>query len=90
MAACGKDDETPTTAGPTTTVSAGAEQGREIKVGVVVPKTGALAAFATPFDWVHGQWERPSPAAFSVVTERNTSSRSWSRILSLTAVGVPQ
>ena len=52
IAACGDKEET------TTTASAGAEAGREIKIGVVVPKTGALAAFATPFDWVHGQWTK--------------------------------
>jgi len=48
---------TTTTAGATTT-TAGVEPGREIKVGVVVPKTGALAAFATPFDWVNEQWQK--------------------------------
>jgi branched-chain amino acid transport system substrate-binding protein len=45
-----------TTVAPTTTVSSGAAAGREIKVGVVVPKTGALAAFATPFDFVLEKW----------------------------------
>jgi branched-chain amino acid transport system substrate-binding protein len=39
-------------------VSAAAEAGREIKVGIVVPKTGPLAAFAGPFDWVHEQWKK--------------------------------
>jgi branched-chain amino acid transport system substrate-binding protein len=55
---------TPTTVGgtttlaPTTTVSTGPEQGREIKVGIVVPKTGALSTFMIPFDWVYGQWNK--------------------------------
>ena len=35
-----------------------AETGREIKVGIVVPKTGALATFTIPFDWVQGQWTK--------------------------------
>ena len=43
-------EATTTTAGATTTVSASAEVGREIKVGIVIPKTGPLAAFAGPFD----------------------------------------
>ena len=71
VAACGGTEETTTTAGPvttvgptttgagaTTTVSAAAEAGREIKVGIAMPKTGALATFAVPFDWVHEQWTR--------------------------------
>ena len=49
---------TETTAGATTTVSAAAEAGREIKVGCVFPKTGPLAAFAGPFDWVKDQWTK--------------------------------
>ena len=49
---------TTTAAAETTTVSAAAEAGREIKVGVVVPKTGPLAAFAGPFDWVNSQWKK--------------------------------
>jgi branched-chain amino acid transport system substrate-binding protein len=49
---------TTTTAGATTTVSAGPEAGREIKVGIVVPKTGPLATFMIPFDWVQGQWTK--------------------------------
>lgn len=40
-----------TAAGSTTTVSAGAQSGREIKVGLVQPKTGAFAAFAVSDDW---------------------------------------
>jgi branched-chain amino acid transport system substrate-binding protein len=47
---------TTTTGGATTTVSASVETGREIKVGAVVPKTGPLAPFAGPFDWVNDQW----------------------------------
>jgi len=47
---------TETTAGATTTVAAEAELGRELKVGISVPKTGPLAVFAAPFDWVHDQW----------------------------------
>lgn len=67
VAACGGDDETTTTAaggeattttagtgttaGATTTVSAGGEAGRELKVGLVEPKTGPLASYAIPNDW---------------------------------------
>jgi branched-chain amino acid transport system substrate-binding protein len=40
-----------TTAGATTTVSAGPEAGRDIKLGLVSPKTGALALFAKADDW---------------------------------------
>jgi branched-chain amino acid transport system substrate-binding protein len=42
---------TATTAGSTTTVSAGPEAGRDIKLGLVSPKTGALALFAKADDW---------------------------------------
>jgi branched-chain amino acid transport system substrate-binding protein len=43
---------TATTAAPmTTTTAAAAEMGREIKVGVVMPKTGALAAFGPADEW---------------------------------------
>ena len=53
---------TPTTAGPTTTAAgpattsgptttAGPTAGRDIKLGLVSPKTGALAAFALADDW---------------------------------------
>jgi branched-chain amino acid transport system substrate-binding protein len=51
VSACGGTKETGTT------VSASVETGREIKVGCVVPKTGALAPFAGPFDYVKGRWE---------------------------------
>ena len=40
-----------TAAASTTTVSAAAEMGREIKVGVVMPKTGPLAAFGPADEW---------------------------------------
>jgi branched-chain amino acid transport system substrate-binding protein len=42
---------TETTAGATTTVSAAAESGRDLKLGLIEPKTGALAAFAIADDW---------------------------------------
>jgi branched-chain amino acid transport system substrate-binding protein len=72
VAACGGSEETTITAGPTTTagatattlagaettVTAAVETGREIKIGAVVPKTGPLAAFAGPFDWVNDQWSK--------------------------------
>ncbi len=48
---------TETTVGATSTVAAEAEMGRELKVGISVPKTGPLAVFAAPFDWVHDQWK---------------------------------
>jgi branched-chain amino acid transport system substrate-binding protein len=65
VAACGGTEETTTTggatttAGPTTTiaaasttaVSAGPETGRELKIGLVSPQTGAFAAFAVADDW---------------------------------------
>jgi branched-chain amino acid transport system substrate-binding protein len=35
----------------TTTASAGAQAGRDIKIGLVAPSTGALASFATPDGW---------------------------------------
>lgn len=46
--------ETTTTVagGSTTTVSSAAEAGREIKIGVVSPQTGALASFAKPDQWI--------------------------------------
>jgi branched-chain amino acid transport system substrate-binding protein len=49
-AACGTETETTTTGGATTT--AGPEQGRPIKIGVVTPLTGALASFAKPDQWI--------------------------------------
>lgn len=72
LAACGGETETTTTAagattttpttpsseGATTTVSTGAEAGRVIKVGCVIPKTGALSTFVTPFDWCNEQWQK--------------------------------
>lgn len=62
LAACGEEEATSTTAvttGPTTTmapasttsVSAGPEMGREIKIGLVSAKTGALASFAVADEW---------------------------------------
>jgi branched-chain amino acid transport system substrate-binding protein len=49
---------TTTTAAPasTTTVAASAEEGRVIKVGYVMPKTGAIASFAIPTDWIIQHW----------------------------------
>ena len=70
VAACGGDEKTTTTASPSTTagattttagataVSTGADTGRAIKVGIAVPKTGALSTFTIPFDWVQGQWTK--------------------------------
>jgi branched-chain amino acid transport system substrate-binding protein len=73
VAACGGTEETTTTAGPvttagpaTTTTTAGvattvttaAEVGKQLKIGLVVPKTGALSTFMAPFDWVSGQWTK--------------------------------
>ena len=67
LAACGEEETTTTTAAATsttaaasttttapastTTVSSGPEAGRAIKIGLVTPQTGALAAFATPDDY---------------------------------------
>jgi branched-chain amino acid transport system substrate-binding protein len=69
LAACG-DGETTSTHGAittsgnttttvpasTTTVAASGEEGREIKVGYVIPKTGALASFGIPSDWIMQHW----------------------------------
>lgn len=46
----------PTTAstGSTTTVTTAAEMGREVKVGVIIPKTGYLALFGVSDDWSLG------------------------------------
>jgi branched-chain amino acid transport system substrate-binding protein len=68
VAACGGTEETTTTAAaattttaagattttgaPTTTTAAGPEAGRAIKIGVLSPKTGALASFAKPDAWI--------------------------------------
>jgi branched-chain amino acid transport system substrate-binding protein len=67
LAACGAEETTTTTAGPTTTAApgtttttaapetttttAGPEAGREIKVGVVSPLTGPIAIFAIADKW---------------------------------------
>ncbi len=69
LGACGEGASTTTTAGsPTTTgeaptggasgatVSTGPERGREVRIGCVVPKTGPLAAFASPFDYILERW----------------------------------
>jgi branched-chain amino acid transport system substrate-binding protein len=72
LAACGGTEETTTTkAGATTTtgaattstagasttmVSAGAQAGREIKVGFVDSITGAIAAFGIPGKWCVERW----------------------------------
>ncbi len=45
---------TDTTAGASTTVDTSAESGRDLKIGLVEPKTGALAAFALADDWYIG------------------------------------
>ena len=42
---------TESTAGATTTVAVAAESGAELKIGLVEPKTGNLAAFALADDW---------------------------------------
>jgi branched-chain amino acid transport system substrate-binding protein len=42
---------TATTGGATTTVSAAAEVGAEIKLGDVIPQTGALSIFGVPEQW---------------------------------------
>ncbi len=36
----------------TTTTAAGVETGREIKIGVIYPKTGAISSFAKPDEWI--------------------------------------
>jgi branched-chain amino acid transport system substrate-binding protein len=53
--ACGKGATTATTG---TSVSTSAESGKELKIGIVMPKTGALSTFAVPFDWIYGEWQR--------------------------------
>ena len=47
---------TTTVPASTTTVSASAEAGREIKVGYVVPQTGAIASFGIPSPWIIDHW----------------------------------
>jgi branched-chain amino acid transport system substrate-binding protein len=76
VAACGSETTTTTAAasttissaatttlaaGTTTTVAASVEEGREIKVGLVAPKTGALASFAIPVDWIVEHWKAQLP-----------------------------
>lgn len=46
------------TSGESTTTSAGAEQGRAIKVGVVAPLTGIYAAFASTLNWSMDCWKQ--------------------------------
>ena len=71
VAACGGTEETTTTtagpattagvtttAGAETTVTTAAEVGSELTVGLVLPVTGALSTFMTPFEWVKGQWTK--------------------------------
>jgi branched-chain amino acid transport system substrate-binding protein len=63
LAGCGGEDTSTTTsaaeapAGDTTTVAAGAETGREIKVGFVTPITGALASFGIPDNYCVDRWK---------------------------------
>jgi branched-chain amino acid transport system substrate-binding protein len=54
VAACGGTAGTTTTAAPasSTTTAASVEAGRPIKLGLVYPKTGALASFAKPDEWI--------------------------------------
>ncbi len=66
VAACGGTEETTTTAaavtttlagettttGAETTTTAGAQAGRDVKIGVISPKTGSLASFAKPDEWI--------------------------------------
>jgi branched-chain amino acid transport system substrate-binding protein len=47
----------PATTGASTTASAGAETGREIKVGFVSPLTGAIALFGVPDQYCAGRWK---------------------------------
>ncbi|MFH0915472.1 MAG: ABC transporter substrate-binding protein [bacterium] len=70
VAACGEETGTATTAGATTTtagatttatagstttVSTGPEAGRDLKIGVISPETGALAPFAVGVNWTIGR-----------------------------------
>lgn len=48
---------TTTTAAPTTSASAGAETGREIKVGFVSPLTGPIALFGVPDQYCAARWK---------------------------------
>ena len=58
VTACGEEGAnaattgaTGTTAASSTTVKSGAEGGRTLKLGVIAPQTGALAAFASSVNW---------------------------------------
>jgi branched-chain amino acid transport system substrate-binding protein len=71
FAACAEEETTTTTAAPTsttagatttteaqtTTTAASAEEGRPVKVGVTMPKTGIYAAFAEPMDFLIEQFK---------------------------------
>ena len=69
LAACGGGATTTTTAAPgtttttageailTTTVTAAPEAGRDVKVGVVAPMTGMLAAFSPSANWQIDCWK---------------------------------
>jgi branched-chain amino acid transport system substrate-binding protein len=48
---------TTTAPASTTSVTAATEAGREIKVGLVAPRTGAIASFAIPLDWIVEHWK---------------------------------
>ena len=81
--------ETTTTAGgeTTTTVSAEAEMGREVKLGFVVPLTGAYSLAAVPARYVVKRWEEfiadgvvlgdgiKHPIKIEVADSQSTSSR---------------
>lgn len=54
--AAGPGETTETTAGTTTSVEAGAEAGREIRVGFVDPLTGPIAAFGIPGKYIAERW----------------------------------
>lgn len=67
LAACGDGEATTTTAAPTTatttgvpasstTVSAGPETGREVKIGFVDPLTGVLAGFGVAGQYIVDKW----------------------------------
>jgi branched-chain amino acid transport system substrate-binding protein len=54
VAACAKKEETSTTAAPSTSTTKAA--GRDIKVGLVSPLTGALAGFGMPMTFLEEKW----------------------------------
>jgi branched-chain amino acid transport system substrate-binding protein len=63
LAGCGEEETTTTTAAAsttspaaasTTTVASEAEMGREVKIGIVIPVTGPLAAFGIADEWSKG------------------------------------